>query len=201
MHTLPILCVTTSLWNIGEAQTVTIIRYYFALCHNYCDYFCNYTDYSTNNHMIIAIIKKCFSNIALIAKQKWLFGMEFIAEIGDTALLGGISATIGNQCSRICTRLSSKGILMGASTRRWLRAWARIILKWLQQKFVWTRAHLNFWQFSDSLDLGWCLTCCHFGCLCPCWKLGFPWNSVLNNMAKNSLFLNFCSATNCSAKL
>ena len=43
----PILCVTTSLWNIGEAtigvesaQTVTIIL----------DYFCNYTHYSTTNY-------------------------------------------------------------------------------------------------------------------------------------------------------
>ena len=45
----PILCVTTSLWNIREAaiavesaQTVTIIRYYFALCHYYCDYLFDY---------------------------------------------------------------------------------------------------------------------------------------------------------------
>ncbi len=44
----------TELWNIGEAavaveiaQTVTIIRYYFALVHYYCDYFFDYTQYST----------------------------------------------------------------------------------------------------------------------------------------------------------
>ena len=48
-----------------------------------------------------------------IAKQKWRFGMEFIAEIGDAALLGGISATIGNQCSRIRSRRSRKGSLLG----------------------------------------------------------------------------------------
>ncbi len=62
---------------------------------------------------IIAIIKKCFLIIALIAKQKWRFGMEFIAEIGGAALLGGISATIGNQCSTIRSRRSRKGSLLG----------------------------------------------------------------------------------------
>ena len=45
----------------------------------------------------------------MIAQQKWRFGMEFFAEIWDVALLGGISATIGNQCCRICSRRSSKG--------------------------------------------------------------------------------------------
>ncbi len=50
----PILSVTTSLWKIGEAavavesaQTVTISRDDFALFHYYCDYFFNYTHYST----------------------------------------------------------------------------------------------------------------------------------------------------------
>ena len=63
----PILCVTTSLWNIGEAavavesaQTVTIIRYYFALCHYYCNYFFDYTHYSTT--------------------KSRNFGLEFIAD-------------------------------------------------------------------------------------------------------------------------
>ena len=48
----PILCVATSLWDIGEAanavwsaQTVLLICYYFALCHYYCNYFFNYTHY------------------------------------------------------------------------------------------------------------------------------------------------------------
>ena len=57
----PILCVTTSLWNIREAaiavesaQTVTIIRYYFALCHYYCDYFFDYTHYSTTKSRILS---------------------------------------------------------------------------------------------------------------------------------------------------
>ena len=42
--------------------------------------------------------------------------MEFIAEIGGAALLGGISATIGlrgNPCSRIRGRQSRKGSLLG----------------------------------------------------------------------------------------
>ena len=50
---IPILCVTTSLWNIREAanavwsaQTVLLICYYFALCHYYCNYSFNYTHYS-----------------------------------------------------------------------------------------------------------------------------------------------------------
>ena len=48
-----LLCVATSLWDIGEAanavwsaQTVLPICYYFALCHYYCNYFFNYTHYS-----------------------------------------------------------------------------------------------------------------------------------------------------------
>ena len=48
-----LLCVATSLWDIGEAanavwsaQTVLLICYYFALCHYYCNYFFNYTHYS-----------------------------------------------------------------------------------------------------------------------------------------------------------
>jgi hypothetical protein len=50
----PILSVTTSLWNIGEAavavesaRTVTIIRDYFAVIHYSCDYYFNYTISST----------------------------------------------------------------------------------------------------------------------------------------------------------
>ena len=51
----PILCVTTSFWNIGEAanavwsaQTFLLIFYYFALYHysSYCNYFFNYIHYS-----------------------------------------------------------------------------------------------------------------------------------------------------------
>ena len=49
----PILCVATSLWDIGEAanavwsaQTALLICYYFTLCHYYCNYFFNYTHYS-----------------------------------------------------------------------------------------------------------------------------------------------------------
>ncbi len=49
----------------------------------------------------------------MIAKQKWRFGVEVIAEIGDAALLGGICATIGNQCSRIRSRRSRNGSLLG----------------------------------------------------------------------------------------
>ena len=55
-----IQCVTTRLWNIGEAaiavesaQTVTIIRDYLALCYNYCNYFFNYTHYSTTKGRIL----------------------------------------------------------------------------------------------------------------------------------------------------
>jgi hypothetical protein len=55
----PILSVTTSFWNIGEAaiavesaRTVTIICYYFALFHDYCDCFFNYTHYSTTKRRI-----------------------------------------------------------------------------------------------------------------------------------------------------
>ena len=54
-------------------------------------------------------------NYSIIAKQKWRFGLEFIAEIGGAALLGGISATIGlrgNLCSRLRDRQSRQGSLL-----------------------------------------------------------------------------------------
>ena len=47
--------------------------------------------------------------------KKWRFVLEFIAEIGGAALLGGISATIGlrgNPCSRFRCRQSRQGSLL-----------------------------------------------------------------------------------------
>ena len=113
------LCVTPSLGNSREAaiavwsaQTalfcydyVTLYHYYITLCHYYSNYF-----------SIIAVhnlIKKWI--IALLQNKKWRFGLEFIAEIGGAALLGGISATIGlrgNPCSRLRDRQSRQGSLL-----------------------------------------------------------------------------------------
>ncbi len=44
----------------------------------------------------ITIILIMISIIGIIAKENLLFRLEFIAEIGGAALLGGISATIGH---------------------------------------------------------------------------------------------------------
>jgi hypothetical protein len=75
---IPIWSVTTSLWNIEEAdvavesaQTVTIIRDYFTLFHDYCDYFVDYTNYSITkkSHLGLKFIADCWPIASFITVE------------------------------------------------------------------------------------------------------------------------------------
>jgi outer membrane lipoprotein SlyB len=50
--------------------------------------------------------------IGIIAKENLLFGQKFIAEIGGAALLGGISASIGNR-GNPCSTVTVAGFAAG----------------------------------------------------------------------------------------
>ena len=112
--------------------------------------------------------------------KKWQFALEFIAEIGGAALLGGIFATIclhGNPCSRFRCRQSRQGsllqlrLLVGVHIDASMAAWARNNVSNCNT-YLFVHLHTRFRAFFCFIDLGWCTTCCHSGCLRPCWKPG-----------------------------